>query len=609
MVTAFFTAGSRAWGRRVPPIAALVIAALIALEALPSALNLPQANPTQMLEYAPVPPDQNAPPPPGGSFSSLGLGSSSTLAQPLGAAPVASEPSQVPTDYQCVGNPPRQTEDPLSPPCVPYFTGNNGGATYQGVSAGEIRVVFPVDQSTAECVTSKGCEQTPPEGLYDLWKPPDPNEDVYARMLRMWQQYFNKRYQLYGRRAHFYVYYAQSGSGSTDTTDYTTPSYRAQLAASAYNAVPGHPFATIPILPDGNSFYYVKAMAQKGVMVFGGAGGGGLQTEQFYQQFNNLFWSYQPSVEVLAGMFTDYLCHKVRPGPVTYSPEFKGGQRKFGFLKTSDPDHPELQLLANLVQQQLANCGITFGSDVATFPSAGYVVDGRYPPSYAAQNMGTFAADGVTTIIWPGGFEVNQSKAASAEHYYPEWITLGDGYMDGSQDSAAQDPNEWNHAIVLSPNVPTNASEGANPNCVYAVKTTDPSMPAADYTTWACGDLYESLRQLFIGIQVAGPRLSPSAVNEGFRAIPAKESTDIYTPACYYPPGDFTCVKDAIEEWFDPSAPGWTWGTGNGVWKMMKGGRRHIRGGWTTGDFSLDISTATDPPNGFAGPAYFRGAT
>ena len=43
---------------------------------------------------------------------------------------------------------------------------------------------------------------------------------------------------------------------------------------------------------------------------------GGLQTASFYQQFNNLFWSYQPSVEVLAGMFSDYVCHKVRPGPV-----------------------------------------------------------------------------------------------------------------------------------------------------------------------------------------------------------------------------------------------------------------------------------------------------
>src|SRR5687767_12772366 len=30
---------------------------------------------------------------------------------------------------QCVGDPPRQIEDPQSPPCVPYWSGDNGGAT------------------------------------------------------------------------------------------------------------------------------------------------------------------------------------------------------------------------------------------------------------------------------------------------------------------------------------------------------------------------------------------------------------------------------------------------------------------------------------------------
>src|SRR5688572_11108045 len=30
---------------------------------------------------------------------------------------------------RCVGNPPRQIEDPQSPPCVNYWQGNNGGST------------------------------------------------------------------------------------------------------------------------------------------------------------------------------------------------------------------------------------------------------------------------------------------------------------------------------------------------------------------------------------------------------------------------------------------------------------------------------------------------
>ncbi len=54
--------------RRYPPLLWIAAALAAAVFALPSALNLPQANPGQTLEYAPVPGDRgNAPP--GGNFA------------------------------------------------------------------------------------------------------------------------------------------------------------------------------------------------------------------------------------------------------------------------------------------------------------------------------------------------------------------------------------------------------------------------------------------------------------------------------------------------------------------------------------------------------------
>jgi hypothetical protein len=49
-----------------------------------------------------------------------------------------------PSNKRCVGNPPRQTEDPTSPPCVAFFDGDNFGSTYQGVTGEEIRVLIYV---------------------------------------------------------------------------------------------------------------------------------------------------------------------------------------------------------------------------------------------------------------------------------------------------------------------------------------------------------------------------------------------------------------------------------------------------------------------------------
>src|SRR5688572_12407961 len=75
----------------------------------------------------------------------------------------------VPRVRRCVGDPPRQTEDPQSPPCVAAWSGDNGGATWQGVTRDEIVVAVP-------CA--------------------DPCYWAYE----LFVAHVNKRFELYGRR-------------------------------------------------------------------------------------------------------------------------------------------------------------------------------------------------------------------------------------------------------------------------------------------------------------------------------------------------------------------------------------------------------------------------
>src|SRR5689334_10479543 len=65
--------------RKGAPLLLLIAGLLIALIVLPSALNLPQTNPSTTLEYAPVPPTDEDVPPPLGNFDSFGLGGSSSI--------------------------------------------------------------------------------------------------------------------------------------------------------------------------------------------------------------------------------------------------------------------------------------------------------------------------------------------------------------------------------------------------------------------------------------------------------------------------------------------------------------------------------------------------
>src|ERR1051325_2094078 len=70
---------TRRWSRGYPPLILLALAVLAVVIILPSSLNLPQSDPTTVLEYAPVPPQDKNPPPLQGNLSNLGLGSSNTL--------------------------------------------------------------------------------------------------------------------------------------------------------------------------------------------------------------------------------------------------------------------------------------------------------------------------------------------------------------------------------------------------------------------------------------------------------------------------------------------------------------------------------------------------
>lgn len=146
--------GRAARARNYPPLVAAGLAAVLLLAIFPSSLNLPTTAPPETLEFAPVPPEDDVNPPPAGNFSSLGLaGGSSIGAGGAGEAALADDEigvvpggrGKTPSTKRCVGNPPRQSEDPLSPPCAAFFDGDNQGETYQGVTRDEVRVLFYVN--------------------------------------------------------------------------------------------------------------------------------------------------------------------------------------------------------------------------------------------------------------------------------------------------------------------------------------------------------------------------------------------------------------------------------------------------------------------------------
>jgi len=573
--------------------------ALVAL-VMPSALNVPQSQPNQVLEFAPVPPQDDTPPPPDqGNVASLTLGSSATAPADAtgdtgpGLPPVPQTPEGIgtlPVTKRCVGNPPRQTEDPMAPPCVAHFEGDNGGATHRGVDAGEIRILVYADGKTA--FTDQGAERenTNRGEYFDLGEPPADGveEPITVRAIRRFQRYFNDRYQTYGRTAHFWVYF--------NTPATTSPESR--RADAADNLARIDPFAVITSgLIDGGQDGYTDFMASNGVLVFGSPTGS--RTAEFYRRHPGQIWSYLPPLERRADAFATLVCRQVIGRPVADGEVASGQDRVLGLLTSDDPTFPDLQVLADLIEQRITACGGEIAAR-ARFP----VANRRYStgaPTYAIENMTGFSDAGVTTIIWPGGFESEQSKAAARIDYQPEWIIAGDTHHEGLNNARAQDQIAWDHATVVT-SLTRPWSQDEDP-CENAIREADPNVGGTSSEVGtdmsrACYDFlyYEDIRTLFTGLQVAGPQLTPANMDQGFHAIPAVPSDDPRVPACFYDPGDYTCIKDAMVQEWDSEATGWD--SQPGCWRMTEAGRRYLVGTWPNTNID-EPRSPSDPCNSY----------
>ena len=116
-------------------------------------------------------------------------------------------------------------------------------------------------------------------------------------------------------------------------------------------------------------------------------------------------------------------------------------------------------------------------------------------------------------------------------------------------------------------------------------------------------------------MQVAGPHLGPTNLDKGFHAIPQRRSGDPEVPACYYDPGDYTCVKDAEAEiWSAADRPPGNDASGApaapGCWQPIKGTDQEPYGArfedvWPPGNIDAQL-TGEEPCNGYSASVRFN---
>lgn len=519
----------------------------------------------------------------------------SFIQRQLGFAPNAfsgTSPSSgagVAKQYACVNG--HQTDDPLSPPCNTSESITNAGATYQGVTSDEIRVaVVAYGNNEFPCGGSRWppCSGQNTVAPYDTWfdldKPESLNQ-VFARGTKYYADYFNARFQTYGRRVHLFLYFF-------DSAHYYAKEESKQQAKRIVDAL--HPFAAV-IESQQFSESLSAELARRGVPAFTDLWSPA-QRASYYAQYPSKVYGYWPTIEQSAESFASYVCQKVIPNPVSMSGirGDNGKSRKLGLIWGEYHDTLEGRWAADEVRKRVRACGGHITAEGAFANGNGcHTRDYRHTPIGDLEVMTRFKALGVTTVLWPTCISTALADSAMRLQYHPEWVVLGDYEFDANGPVSAGRVSELfdQHAVIVTP--ATVQPPLHDRRCYEAMHTVDPKI--SDYDGfWSCPH-YGQFRQLFSAIQVAGPALGPASMSRGIRSLPVVASTDPQTPTCSYSADDTTCVKDAMVMYWDASKPTrYNGASPTGCWRVLEGGRRYLP--WTWPATNIDVARRQSDP-------------
>lgn len=531
---------------RYLPFAYLAAALVLVAITLPSALRPPPPQANQSAEFSPdAPPDENTESilaalgraqSGSGSGDGPGTGEGGNLAEaPSGAGLGGARPRACPRGF---GNPPRQIESVYSAPCAGPFVGDNGGATYKGVTATEIRVALIM---CTNVMASKN-------GLIDE-NATDGN--ARDRTLRAFQRYFNQNYQFYGRRLQIVSLNPKDG----DTCNEQANKRMVVSADEDYNS-----FGIIADI----GYTYQEAVRRKMLVEAHWTAG----EPDYYRR--NFPYMFSPTLDAdrLVDANTEFVCKQVvgKTADYTDDPAINGRPRKIGLVSWAGSDWGAK---AEVYQKALMKqCGAKY-DEIVTVDTFNESAESAQMWSSVITN---FKLKGITTvqlgIDYVFGGQI--ANAASAQGYYPEWLVCGCFAWDTNiAMHFFVSSNQWRHAFgITAREVPRPLPETDWYRAYQSVE----SNGTPDATTGMV--VFPALVQLANGIQMAGPKLTPQTFMQGLFKVPSRPPDPVWSIGGGYSPGDLTYPDYVGFLWWSATDLAPDDGNGTGAYRHVFGGKK-----------------------------------
>lgn len=425
-------------------------------------------------------------------------------AEPLGAVtPCSDRAKQIP-------------KDPYSPPCM-AFTGNNGGATSRGVTRDTIRlgIRFPADPidfgQAFQFLADHGIHET--------------REDLERTALGL-LDYFNATFQFYGRKIEP-VLWQGSGLAAQEILGGGQDAANADAIKAA---------TELNVFADASAFTppYADALVKQHVVAVGAP----YMSRKWYSDRAPYAWSITPDCSIITETAGELYAKQLLGKPAQYAGgDLQGKPRKLALIA---PDVPWYQDCINDGMRRIKESGGGVPVRIS------YSLDPSVFTSQAASIIAKLKDEGVTSVacgcdpILP----VFLTAKASEQNYEPEWLVLGTALTDTDLFGQFYNPQQWRHAFGISligPQQPVRASLGYR--AYKSVRSDEPSI-AVDL-------LYYFMYVIAIGIEMAGPDLTPATFQQGMFNYPRASGP---AGSWGFGPGDYTPMDDAMVIWWNPDA-------------------------------------------------------
>ncbi len=388
-----------------------------------------------------------------------------------------------------VGCPDRNLQTPgfdYSPPCI-AFAGSNGGATSKGVTADTIKVTWrlPADNGSAAAVQSAAGD-----GI-DIT---DSKEDI-VRTIQGLTEYFNTHFQFYGRKIAMDVFDGRGvGADEIQGAGQDGANADAVTVADQKGAFLDASAGTAP---------YTDALARRNVVSVGV----NYLSEEWYTERHPYVWTGVSCTQTVK-MLAEYANKRLFGGTADHAGDgLRGKPRKIGVVA------PENSYYQDCVKTLAADLAKEHNSLAV---SLSYALDINTISQDSSAIIARLSADNITSVLMvtdpvsPLFF----SSKATQQRYNPEWVLTGTAATDADVVAQQYDQDQWQHCFGLRTLFAGEAREATD--AYAAFKAARPDQEPAGLALYG---IYQRLLQMATGLQLAGPKLTPTTFGAGMQSF------------------------------------------------------------------------------------------